>query len=135
MSKLVAAVKLDRDIYFPGELGEITIAIQNPTSKSLKIWKPFVNETGMVAFLEKGGVLARAYGMEYGSVSPGPDVVDVGTKPRPLPTEKLKPGEQMVRTFHFYDRVLGNCRGYTCCSTAAHHAGQAISGLHTSGSQ
>jgi hypothetical protein len=106
-AKLVVTLKLDREVYLPGELGQLTITVQNPTAQDLEIWKPFVSETGTVGLLQKGNVSARAYGLEYGPVSPGPDIIEPPGPPPPGPTVTIRSGEQLVKTLQFFDKILG----------------------------
>jgi hypothetical protein len=108
MGKVVVTLKLDREVYFPGELGNLTITVQNPTAQDLVIWKPFESETGAVVLLQKAGVSARARGTEYGPVSPDPYVINISTiSEQPLPTAIIRSGEQLGKTAQFFDRILG----------------------------
>jgi hypothetical protein len=106
-SKLKVTLKLDREEYFPGEIAELTITIQNPTSEKLQVRKPFTPETGTLDLLEKNNIMAKAYGLEYGPIGAGPYVIEVaGTVKPPEPTVRMKPGVTFVRRFHSYDRGI-----------------------------
>jgi hypothetical protein len=111
MGKIVVNLKVDREAYFPGEIGQLTISVQNATTQDLEILKPFVNESGGVMLLEKGNTLARAYGLEYGPVSPPPDGIPIPVSPEellPTPTVIIRRGEQAVKTLNFFDKLLGH---------------------------
>ncbi len=53
-AKIAVSIKMDRDVYFPGELYQATIEVTNPTSAPLLVEAPF-QEYGCVSVERKAG--------------------------------------------------------------------------------
>src|SRR5258708_6519212 len=54
-AKLAVTVKLDRDVYFPGEDAQITVRVVNPTPEILEVPTPFDVRTGGLNLMERNG--------------------------------------------------------------------------------
>lgn len=106
LKNLVVTLQLDRQEYFPGELGELAITISNPTDRALQIAEPFTYKTGGLVLLERNNALAKKYGVEFGPVEPGPDVLPDGSASEEAPLVWIRPGEALAQRFHFHDRGL-----------------------------
>lgn len=106
-SKLKVTLTLDRPEYFPGEIAELIIQIDNPTEVALEVPAPFTSSTGLISFFEKGNRMARTFGQTYGPLSAGPYTIELGDS-QPLPTVVLKPHESQVKRLRSYESNFGD---------------------------
>src|SRR5258708_3681494 len=51
--RLRVSVKVDRDIYFPGEEATINVSVENPTSQMLEVIEPFRSDTGSLELMAR----------------------------------------------------------------------------------
>lgn len=90
--KLKVTLALDRKEYLPGETGQVTITLANPTSGPLDVYQPFRSATGLIqAFPTEtvGGV----------TVVTGGDQTCCRIIPDETPTYVMASGESMSGTF------------------------------------
>ncbi len=113
-AKLTVTVKLDRDVYFPGEDAQITVRVVNPTPETLEVHAPFDVRTGGLNLMERNGrrrpelppsewvfSWAHPVGMYSHQI-----VVEGEKAPEP-PTIWLSPNQPMERMFWASDTGCG----------------------------
>lgn len=122
-SKLKITLTLDRSEYFPGEIVELTISVENPTSEALEILAPFNNRTGVVSLLEKGNRRVGPIDSQgYGPVTFEEFGIEVGDAPA-VPTMVIQPHQVVVKKLHSYDSNLGSSRKVLLGGAAPNRAG------------
>ena len=94
IEKLKVTITLDRQSYLPGEEMRASIRIVNDTSVRLTVPKPFASDNGLLFLQEKGNVLARNLGEEFGDRSP-----EQARSQFSGPLTELNPGEAIERAF------------------------------------
>ena len=122
-AKLTVTVKLDRDVYFPGEDAQITVRVVNPTPGILEVRAPFEVRTGGLNLMERNGrrrpdlppsewIFRSSHPVGMHSH----DIVVIGEKVPDPPTIWLPPNQPMERTFWIFDACeqkiafVGVCR-------------------------
>jgi hypothetical protein len=98
--KLKTTISMDRPEYFPGELFELTITVENRSAKALTIPKPFEYSTGKLGYFELKSYAAGP-GAQYEPLGPEPYRLDWSEPP--IPTITIRPGEVIVRHMQSYD--------------------------------
>ena len=122
-AKLTVTLKLDRDVYFPGEDAQITVRVANPGPEILEVRAPFDVRTGGLNLLERNH--RGLHGLppsEWIFISSHPvgmhshDIEIVGEKVPDPPTIWLAANQPMERTFWISDACgqkiafVGVCR-------------------------
>ena len=90
-NRLKVTLTTDRVEYLPHEIIELTISVENPTSETLTIPKPFIYQTGWLEYLD--ATHQRLASEPYRNP----------TEHRPMPTSTIGPGEVLVHKLHSYD--------------------------------
>ncbi len=98
-SKLVVTIATDRWEYFPGELADVTLTVENRRPRTLEVPDPLTYWFGVVSFEEK---CPDSY---YRPVGTAPDRWGP-QEPSPIPTRKMKPGEALVTHLRSFDQKL-----------------------------
>ncbi len=109
-SKLHVTMALDRQAYLPGELAELTVTIENPTSQAMEIPQPFTQGTGGLLLLEKDRRTRDGVMPGYTPALLEPDVMPhlPGYEPPPLPSVQVEAGASIVQRFRSWDVAKGN---------------------------
>lgn len=89
--KLQVSMKLDRDVYFPGEEPGITITVQNPTTQVLEVLSPF--QTGEINILVRDPSRLKSAGTEWRHLNPHP--VGLEAPSLDAPSRWMNPGEKI----------------------------------------
>jgi hypothetical protein len=100
-SKLVVTIATDRLEYFPGELADLTLTVENRTPRALEVPDPLTYWFGVVSLEE------RCPDSYYRRVGIDPDR-SPPLEPSPMATRKMKPGEALVTHLRSFDQKLTN---------------------------
>lgn len=101
--QLRVELKLDREVYFPGEMAELTVTITNPTSRALLVEEPLSVGSGDI-----GLVVQRADHFEAVAqkTRDGFIIVGTGATEPTVHTVLMQPGEQRQRTIRTDDAMF-----------------------------
>jgi len=98
--KLDVSVRMDRDVYFPGEDAQVTVRVVNPTAQILEVPEPFDERTGNVSIMARGtGDLKNDWVVVSGGGGHGP-VIAVPDANLPVqPAVWISPNQPLETTF------------------------------------